>query len=66
LDFIDRYANFCVVESCNFENLKGSYHSEGLSVGGRILLDWLDLREIGGRVRTGFGWLKKGTGVGLF
>jgi hypothetical protein len=41
------------------ENLKGRDHFEDLCIDGRIL-EWI-LKKLGGRVRTGFTWLRTGT-----
>jgi hypothetical protein len=39
------------------ENLKGRGHVEGLDIDGRIILRWL-LRKLGGKVWTGFMWIR--------
>jgi hypothetical protein len=41
------------------ENLKGSDHSEGLIVGGKIILKWI-LEKEGGKVWTICIWLRIG------
>jgi hypothetical protein len=46
------------------ENLKGRDHSEDLGVDGWIILEWI-LRKQGGKVQTGFVWLKVVTFGGL-
>jgi hypothetical protein len=39
------------------ENLKGRDHSEDMDIDGRIILGWV-LRKQGGKVWTGFVWLR--------
>jgi hypothetical protein len=46
------------------ENLTGRNHSDGLGVGGRIVLEWI-LERWGGGLRIGFVWLGMVTGGGL-
>jgi hypothetical protein len=45
-------------------NLKGKYHSDELGVDGRMILDWI-LGKQGGKVWTGFIWLRIGTSGGV-
>jgi hypothetical protein len=47
------------------ENLKGRDHAEGISVDGKIILDWI-LGKQGGRVWTGYTWLGTGMNSRLF
>jgi hypothetical protein len=44
---------------------EGRYHSEERGVGARIMLKWI-LEEQGGKLWTGFIWLRIGTIGGLF
>jgi hypothetical protein len=44
-------------------NLKERDHAEDLGVDGRIILEWI-LGKYGGKVRTGFIWLRYGLVVG--
>jgi len=46
------------------ENLKGRDHSEDLDVDGRVILQWI-LQKYGGKLWTGFMWLKIKTSGGL-
>jgi len=45
------------------ENLKGRDQLEGLDVDGRIILEWV-LGDKGGKVWTGWIWLRIGTSGG--
>jgi hypothetical protein len=45
-------------------NIAGRDHSEDLGVFGRIILEYR-LRKLGGKLRTGFFWLRIGTSGGL-
>jgi hypothetical protein len=44
--------------------MKGRDHSEDLGVDGRIILEWI-LGKYGGKVWTGFIWLRIATSDGL-
>jgi len=44
-------------------NLKERDHAEDLGVDGRIILEWI-LGKYGGKVRTGFIWLRYGLVAG--
>jgi hypothetical protein len=46
------------------ENLKGRDQSEDLDVDGRITLQWI-LGKMGGKLWTGYSWLRTGTSGGL-
>jgi hypothetical protein len=46
------------------ENLKEEDHSEDLDVDGRIILKWI-LGKLGGKLWTGFIWLRLGFSDGL-
>jgi hypothetical protein len=46
------------------ENLMGRYRLEDMGVVEKIILEWI-LGKQGGKVWTGFIWLKKGTSGGL-
>jgi hypothetical protein len=46
------------------ENLKGRYHFEDLGVDRMIILEWIS-GKWGGRVWTGFNWLRIGTSGGI-
>jgi hypothetical protein len=45
--------------------MKGRDHLEELEVDGKILVEWI-LNNYGGRVWTGFIWLRLGTSGGVF
>jgi len=45
------------------ENLKGRDHLDDLSIGGRVL-HWMLLKQ-GGKMWTGFSWIRIGT-IGVF
>jgi hypothetical protein len=47
------------------ENLKGRDNSEDLGTDGKIIVEWI-LGKQGGKVWTGFVWLRIGTSGGLF
>jgi hypothetical protein len=47
------------------ESLKGTDDSEDLSVGGRVMSEWISGKQ-GGKVWTGFIWLRIGTNGGEF
>jgi hypothetical protein len=42
------------------ENLEGRDHSEEFGIDGKIILEWI-LRKLGGKVWSGFIWLRTGT-----
>jgi hypothetical protein len=46
------------------KDLKGRDHWEDLLVDGRLILEWI-LGKRGGKVWTGFIWLRRGTAGGL-
>jgi len=46
------------------ENLNGTDHAEEMGVDGKIILEWI-CRKQGGRVWSGFIWLRIGTSGGL-
>jgi hypothetical protein len=44
--------------------MKGRDHSKDLGVDGKIIFEWM-LGKEGGKVRTGFIWLRTGTSAGF-
>jgi hypothetical protein len=52
------------LQSYGGESPKERDNSEDRGVDGRMRLEWMSVRLVGG-VRSGFGWLATGTGAGL-
>jgi hypothetical protein len=50
----------CIQTFC-FKDLKGLHHSEHLGIEEKVILKWI-LGKKGWKVRTGFIWLRTGTG----
>jgi hypothetical protein len=46
------------------ENLKGQDHLEDLGIDEKLILEWI-LKKLGGKVWTGFIWLRIGTSGGF-
>jgi hypothetical protein len=56
--------NYECIQNFGRKDVKGRKHLEFIGIDGKIILKWI-LSKYGGRVWTGFIWLKIGTSSGF-